>query len=222
MATIGVVLVDGAKADDYSGPLTYFAPDKGKAPWKGLGFKNFGGKEPPVASGVRFDPKGNLYAGIVDGKPNNIPPGFDKDKDYMRMGRIYKYAPTGSKEGGSLFPTEPAAPAKIYDVHYGPINNPPRFGVDEYGRIYYPNAIEKRVAVIDNEGNPVLSFGTYGNRDSMGGLPGDLVPTKDVPLAWPSSVDATDEYIYISDRLNVRLLRLAKTFQLAGTAKIKE
>jgi hypothetical protein len=134
------------------------------------------------------------------------------------MGRIYKFAPTGSLEGGGLFPTEPAAPAKIYDVHYGAIGprfaRTPRFGVDGYGRIYYPTSLLPRVSVMDNEGNEVLSFGTYGNRDSMGGLEGDIVPTKDIPMAWPNSVDATDDYIYVGDIVNIRLLRIRKTFQL--------
>ncbi len=66
-----------------------------------------------------------------------------------------------------------------------------------------------------------MAFGTYGNRDSLGGLPGDLVPTKDVPLAWPNSVDVTDDHIFLSDMLNVRLLRLAKTFTAAETVKLK-
>ena len=53
----------------------------------------------------------------------------------------------------------------------------------------------------------------------MGGLPGDLVPTKDIPLAWPNSVDSTDDYIYVSDIVNVRLLRLKKTFEAVATSQ---
>lgn len=73
--------------------------------------------------------------------------------------------------------------------------------------------------MIDNEGNPILAFGTYGNRDSLGGLPGDLVKTKDFPLAWPNSVDATDDYIYVSDMMNARLLRIEKQYALSLTSK---
>lgn len=222
VATLGVVLVGKARIDDYTGPLTYFKPDKSRTPWPGLRFTNFGGGGKELNSGgIRFDPRGNLYVGLADGKPNNVPQGFEKDKAYARVGRIYKYAPTGSLASGDLFPTEPNRPTKVYDVHFGPIVQPPRFGVDEYGRIYYPNAVLPEVAAIDNEGNRILAFGTYGNRDSAGGLTGDLVPTRDVPLAWPNSVDATDDYIYVADRLNVRLLRLAKTFAATATAEIK-
>jgi len=224
LATLGVLPDAEHRADDYSGPLHYFKPDPARAPWQPLLFKSFGGKR-PISGGVRFDPRGNLYAGLYDGKTGSVPRGFENDPDFARTtGRIYRYAPTGSGEGGDWFPTEPAGPAKIYDVQYGPLvpadSMTPRFGVDGYGRIYYPTGLLPRVSVIDNEGNLILAFGTYGNRDSMGGLPGDLVPTRDVPLAWANSVDATDDFICVSDILNVRLLRLTKTFAAVETVKV--
>jgi hypothetical protein len=141
------------------------------------------------------------------------------------MGRIYKFASTGSLDRGNLFPSEPAAPAKVYDVHYGSIGpvfaRTPRFGVDGYGRLYYPTSLVPQVSVIDNEGNAIVRFGTYGNRDSLGGLEGDLVPTRDIPMAWPNSVDATDDYIYVGDLVNIRLLRIRKTFQLAASSALR-
>ncbi|MCG3180355.1 MAG: hypothetical protein BIFFINMI_02714 [Phycisphaerae bacterium] len=94
------------------------------------------------------------------------------------------------------------------------------FGVDGYGRIYYPTSLSQTVSVMDNEGNPLLSFGTYGNRDSMGGLEGDLTPTPGIPMAYPNSVDATDNYIYVADLVNVRLLRIAKTFAASGECAV--
>jgi hypothetical protein len=224
LATLGVLPDQNNRADDYSGPLHYFRPDPAKAPWTPLRFKGFGS---PNSGGIRFDPRGNLYVGLqVPGaKVKDVPQGFEKDNDFAStIGRIYKYAPTGTVEGGDLFPTEPAAPAKVYDVLYGPFPpglSTPRFGVDGYGRIYYPTGLLPQVSVMDNEGNRVLAFGTYGNRDSLGGLPGDLVPTKDIPMAWPNSVDATDDFICVSDSLNVRLMRLAKTFAAAETVGIK-
>lgn len=224
LATLGVLPDKDNRADDYSGPLHYFKPDSARAPWQPLRFRAFGGKQ-PRSGGVRFDLRGNLYVGLQDGKVSNVPQGFDSDPDFKATtGRIYKYVPTGSIEDGNLFPKVPAAPAKVYDIHYGPLgpqSRTPRFGVDGYGRIYYPTALLPQVSVIDNEGNPILAFGTYGNRDSMGGLPGDLVPTKDLPLAWPNSVDATDDSIYVSDIVNVRLLRIQKTFRLDLSSKAR-
>ena len=224
LATLGVLPDKDNRADDYSGPLHFFRPDAERAPWQPLRFRRFGGAK-PNSGGIRFDLRGNLYVGLQDGPARQLPPPFDKDRDFAAStGRIYKYAPTGPAGGGDLFPTEPAAPAKIYDVHYGPLapsSRTPRFGVDGWGRIYYPTGLLPRVSVIDNEGNAILAFGTYGNRDSTGGLGGDLVPTRDVPLGWVSSVDADDDFICVSDVLNVRLLRLAKTFALTATAGLK-
>ena len=221
VVTLGALLNGKFKGDDYGGYLHFFKADAAKAPWQELHFRTFGAAR---SGGVRFDPKGNLYVGKAEGKPTTPPAGFEKDNVFLAsLGRIYKYAPTGAP--GDLFPTEPAAPAKVYEVNYGSLSDhfsrTARFGVDGYGRIYYPTSLEPRVSVIDNEGNAILAFGTYGNRDSMGGLSGDLVPTKDVPMVWPNSVDATDDYIYVSDIVNIRLLRLAKKFQLEGSVAIK-
>ena len=221
LATLGIALTRKA---DYSGPVNFWKPDRAKAPWQPVLFEHHPGKR-PTSGGIRFDPRGNLYVGVNDGKVKNLPPGYTKDPTYRRVtARIYKYAPTGSVKDGCLYPKAPAAPAKVYDVHYSPMPRAyktPRFGVDGWGRIYYPSGVESRVGIIDNEGNRILSFGTWGNRDSMGGLKGDLVPTKDVPMACPNSVDATDDYIYVSDMNNVRLLRLVKTFAAEETAEVK-
>lgn len=206
---------------DYGGYLRFHNAGPKKGPNDGLLFKVF---EKVRAAGVRFDLQGNLYAGKTDGKVENLPKGFEKDRSVLdSTGRIYKFAPTGSRDGGNLFPSAPEAPAKVYDVHFGAISpsfsRTPWFGVDGFGRIYYPSSLLPRVSVVDNEGNAILSLGTYGNRDSMGGLEGDLVPTPDIPLAYPHCVDATDDWIYVSDIVNIRLLRIEKTFMLSATAK---
>ncbi len=209
---------------DYAGYLRYFQHKPDVAPWESLLFESFGVKV--RAAGLRFDLQGNLYAGKFDGTPANPPPGFENDANFQQStGRIFKFAPTGSLASGRLFPTEPAAPAKVYDVPYGAIgptfSRTPRFGVDGYGRIYYPTSLASQVSVIDNEGNPILGFGVYGNRDSLGGLPGDLAPTSDIPLAWPNCVDATDDFIYVSDIVNIRLLRITKTFAVSASVRLQ-
>ena len=89
----------------------------------------------------------------------------------------------------------PTAVARIYDVPYGMIaaRQPASFGLDGYGRILYPTAISQTVTLIDNAGNEILRFGTYGNPDSKGGLPGEQVPTIDIPLANGHTVDISDD-----------------------------
>ena len=200
--------------------LRLFAGSKTKVPWEATQIANL----PHNAGGARFDLAGNLYVGYVDKKPTTIPSGFEDDRHMAAIGRIHKYAPTGSLKSGNLFPKAPSGPSQTYDVLFGAfetkcITRSPRFGVDGYGRIYYPTNILPRVTVIDNAGNEILRFGTYGNRDSMAGLPDDRVPTKGIPLAFPNSVDATDNYIYVADMVNLRLLRLRKNFKMIASSQ---
>lgn len=199
--------------------LRIFAGSQDKLPWVGVKIADL----PNNAGGARFDLAGNLYVGYVDKPPTAALPGFEDDRHLAGIGRIHKFAPTGDLRSGNLFPQAPDGPSHTYDVPFGAfqtqcVTRSPRFGVDGYGRIYHPTNIAQRVAVIDNTGNEILHFGTYGNRDSMGGLPGDKVPTADIPLAFPNSVDATDNYIYVADMVNLRLLRLRKNFALEATS----
>jgi hypothetical protein len=201
--------------------LAFFALDKPDPLWEVTALHALG-----AVGCVRFDPRGNLYVGVVDKAPANIPAGFAADPNYKKyVGRIHRYAPTGSLKQGDLFPSAPTAPAAIYDVHFGDLGGrsfkrPSLFAVDPFGRIAYPNSLAAYVGLIDNAGNEILRFGTYGNRDSTGGLPGDLVPTGDIPMAYPKSVGLTDEHIYVSDMVNVRLLRIRKTFATVTTLAV--
>lgn len=216
IAPNGNIAVVGAPKDG----LRVFVGNETKVPWQGIIIADL----PPNAGGVRFDCAGNLYVGYVDKNPPAKLDGFKGDPHLSGIGRIHKFAPTGSLASGNLFPKVPVGPVKTYDVPYGAfqtqcVTRGPRFGLDGFGRIYYPTNIQQRVAVIDNAGNEILHFGTYGNRDSMGGLPGDRVPTKGIPLAFPNSVDATDNYIYVADMVNLRLLRLRKNFKATATSQ---
>jgi len=84
---------------------------------------------------------------------------------------------------------------------------------------YYHTNIAQRVTVMDNAGNEILHFGTYGNRDSTGELSGDVVPTKGIPLGFSNSVDATDNDIYVADMVKRRLLRIKKHYKTAALSR---
>ena len=200
--------------------LRVFAGSQSKVPWKATKIADL----PHNAGGVRFDLAGNLYVGYIDKKPTTVLRGFERDRHMGAIGRIHKYAPTGTLESGNLFPKARTGPSHTYDVLYGAFETScftrsPRFDVDGYGRIYYPTNIAPRVTVMDNAGNEILHFGTYGNRDSTGGLPNDLVPTKGIPLAFPNSVGATENYIYVADMVNLRILRMKKNFKVVDSSR---
>ncbi len=212
---------------DQKAQLFFFHGTEAKAPWKSTVLAKTGG----AFGCVKFDLAGNLYVGAMYGKWK-IPPVFNGDRFAGHGGRlgctkIIRYAPTGTLDRGNLFPKAPTAPDKVYEVNFGAfdakcIHHIARFDVDPFGRILYPTSIEPRVTLMDNAGNEILHFGTWGNRDSTGGLDGDLVPTKDVPMALPTSVGVTDNYIYVADAANLRILRIAKTFAAEAAAKMEK
>jgi hypothetical protein len=202
--------------EEYPSFLKYYQRDEAAATWNSLLLDD------RRFEGARVDLRGNIYASHYDGPPTILPSGFESDPFYVTdewdhvLSRIYKFTPTGSAESGSLYPVAPDGPAKIYDVPYGMTapEQPATFGVDGYGRILYPTAIAQRITLIDNEGNELVSFGTYGNADSRGGLSGELVPTADIPLAYAHTVDISDDYIYIGDLNNNRVIRVAMKYAL--------
>ncbi len=76
-----------------------------------------------------------------------------------------------------------------------------RFDVDDFGRVFFPNVGQFRVEMIDTNGNPIASFGRYGNEDDPGEGPG-------IPLAWPIAVAVSDTHAYVGDTLNRRVVRV--------------
>ncbi|MBI1246322.1 hypothetical protein GC197_00570 [bacterium] len=193
--------------------LKLFVNDEAKLPWQSIKIADL----PNNAGGVRFDLAGNLYVGMVSGPASESLPELAKDHHAAKIGRIYRFSPTGTLQSGNLFPSATEGPLQVYDVPYGAfesncVTRSPRFGVDGFGRIYCPTNVVQRITVIDNAGNEILHFGTYGNRDSLG-------EDGNVPLGFPNSVDATDDYIYVADMVNLRLVRLKKEFAVTAVSR---
>ena len=44
------------------------------------------------------------------------------------------------------------------------------------------------------------------------------MPTADIPMAFPHAVDTTDDYIYVTDITNQRVLRIRKTFKISASS----
>jgi DNA-binding beta-propeller fold protein YncE len=80
------------------------------------------------------------------------------------------------------------------------------FDVDPFGRVFFPNLGQYRVEVIDTNNNPIVTFGKYGNEDSGG--PNAQVKKPDIPFAWPVYVAVSDNYAYVADTVNRRLVRV--------------
>ena len=95
----------------------------------------------------------------------------------------------------------------------------PRFGLDEYGRLYIPHGVTFKVSVRDNADNEFLSFGGYGNFDAQG--PESKEPKPEIPLGWPIFAGASDKHIYVGDGLNHRVVRVDKKFAAEETCDVK-
>ena len=94
-----------------------------------------------------------------------------------------------------------------------------RFAVDDYGRVYAPDAFRFAVQVLDTNGNPLLRFGEYGNTDSAG--KGSLVPKPDIPLYFPRGIDVCRNAVYITDMFNHRILKIRLSYREEAGSKVK-
>jgi hypothetical protein len=95
----------------------------------------------------------------------------------------------------------------------------PRFDVDGFGRSFFPDAGRCRVGVIDSAGNLISWFGGYGNPDSAG--PDSAIPTPDVPLCWPQAVAVGDDFVYVGDRMNRRILKVKLAYRAEASCLIE-
>jgi hypothetical protein len=87
--------------------------------------------------------------------------------------------------------------------------------MDPFGRLYSPDAIFQRISILDNSGNRIARIGTYGNVDDLNDeLAGKAGTAGRCTMAYPMGVDATDDFIYVTDAANYTLLRIQKTFVL--------
>lgn len=95
---------------------------------------------------------------------------------------------------------------------------PVRFDVDEFGRVFYPDAARFCVGVLDTDGNVILHFGSYGNQDSAG--PNSAIGEPEIAFAWPQIVAADSKAVYVADQLNRRIVRVKLTYTSEATCKI--
>ncbi|OGF46136.1 MAG: hypothetical protein A2452_00275 [Candidatus Firestonebacteria bacterium RIFOXYC2_FULL_39_67] len=93
-----------------------------------------------------------------------------------------------------------------------------RFDVDDYGRVYVPDAIRFAVQVLDTNGNPLLRFGSYGNSDSG---PGRRLGSKpEIPFLFPKSVAVSKDAIYVTDKHSYQIVKAKIGYKKEKTVKI--
>ncbi|MBN1422189.1 MAG: hypothetical protein JXP34_25670 [Planctomycetes bacterium] len=192
------------------------------------------GPTDPEGGGLCVDAAGNVYVGLHGG-PADAPPAPASDGQ-PTTGAIVKFGPAGggyAGEGDGI----PWAGSRVGDIVRGAIAVYPglgpqttggcvckeaRFDMDPWGRLVIPNAVDYRVRMIDNAGNEILRFGSYGNADSRG--PGSAVPDPEIPLGWPICASAgriEKGWIYVADALNRRVVRVDLRFATEESCPIE-
>jgi hypothetical protein len=88
------------------------------------------------------------------------------------------------------------------------------FDVDGFGRVFYPNLGQFRVEMVDTENNWLGTFGRYGNQDeeARGG---------DVPMAWPTYLAVSDRYVYVTDTISMRVVRVKLGYAAEKTIAVR-
>lgn len=191
-----------------------------------------GGKQVPAAitgvigygGSLRVDGTGNIYL-LQQGLPKDypVPAGFEKAEGYRQsVGTIYKFPPTGGEVKTKNSAVQEVVGSIASYPNCGPISRwnavgacactKPRFDVDDYGRLYIPNALTFSVSMRDNADNEIVQFGGYGNFDCQG--PKSTEPAPAIPLGWPVTAGASDRFIYVGDALNHRVVRVDRKYAL--------
>ncbi len=189
------------------------------------------------ASCVRADRQGNVYIGWL-GLPEDhvIPEGFANDEAYRRAtGTVLKFGPGGGRRL-NLQPEQTSpddtvmgfegveqvypglAPFSQWRCDGACVCTKPRFDVDDFGRLFLPNAMTFSVTVMDNAGNALATFGHYGNFDSQGS--GSLEPVPAIPLGWPTNVGVAGDYVYVTDVLNHRVVRVDLEYETQAEFRV--
>jgi hypothetical protein len=189
---------------------------------------------PPQMYGsiIKFSPKGGMvdwgtgYAGLnqnpFEGQPK-LDPGLKTVEMGAFVGNDERYYCT-AKVTGAEWVRFGISHVELFYCNC----ESTRFDVDLFGRVWYPDLCRFRVEVLDTNGNEITRFGGYGNAESMGPdspvvdpqtklvrprRPDDPKDLKspfaepEIAFAWLIGVGATDQYAYMGDSLNRRLLR---------------
>jgi hypothetical protein len=217
------------------------------------------GPIPASSGGISVDLAGNIYVGMRLRPTSYTPPAaFAKDPAFTTWtGSIVKFPPSGGTVLGAVKADDPANPegpriecggeTVVGALAIYPGINPfsgggwgtgsgdccvcrvPRFDVDRYGRLAFPNAVTNSVTVVDNAGNTVLEFGSYGNFDSQfvnphtdAGKAGKAtIAGPELPMAWPIGAAITFNSIYVNDLYNRRILRADLTYKAEELCEVK-
>jgi hypothetical protein len=81
-----------------------------------------------------------------------------------------------------------------------------RFDLDDFGRLFVPDAVGGRVEVLDGNANTIARFGRRGQADEGG-----------TELGWGTQVAVSDGACYVADYLRYRVVRVKLNYDAQET-----
>ena len=90
-----------------------------------------------------------------------------------------------------------------------------RFALDYFARSFVPEVGHSSIAVLDTNGNEILTCGRYGNQDSP-----TTGESAGIPLGWPLSVVASDTHAYVADTVNRRVVKVRLRYAAEESAEV--
>ena len=202
------------------------------------------GPVPAANGGLRIDLDGNIYLGVLYWPPNVTPPyGYNpKNRAWsFVVGSVIKFPASGGEialSGSSaksvkgelaVYPGLAPFSRNGFGGNTCCVCRIPRFDLDPHGRLMLVNAVTDEVRIVDNAGNEILRFGRYGNFDSLfvnpntekGRAGKPTVATPQIPLAWPTCAQFSENAVYVCDTYTRRVVRLKKTWETEKTVRVK-
>jgi hypothetical protein len=86
-----------------------------------------------------------------------------------------------------------------------------RFDLDEFDRVFVPDALRSRVTVLDSEGNVLAHLGTRGNQDSAG---------PELGLAEPGWLAAAADRLYVADGSACRIVKVRLGYAAEASCRV--
>jgi hypothetical protein len=86
-----------------------------------------------------------------------------------------------------------------------------RFDLDDFGRLFIPDAVAGRIEVTDGNANTILFIGGRGKAGEAAGI----------ELGWPAMVAACDRALYIADYLRCRIVRVKLEYAAEETCEVR-
>jgi hypothetical protein len=172
-----------------------------------------------TGSVIKFGPEGGTMLGVADAESRQAGmPRIELENKLTAENALNVYWGLGSMSGAGPGGNSSCCVCRV-----------PRFDVDRFGRVALPSSFTSSVLIYDNAGNVIAEVGKYGNFDSQfinpetpeGKLGKPTMNIPEIPMAFPTGVGFSENYIYVNDTANRRVVRIDKSYATESIIDVK-